>query len=370
MGAEDLDIWADYVTVINAPRLNAMRSSVISNENNLSNLHIDIASNSTQIYNLDLEKLDIDGSLAMTGALNMGTCLITNMTTPTAYHHAVNKSVTDNISEAVYNISSTYFRHDGSIRMSGEIDMYNNNLTNVHDIYFAVSGTRISYPSSLYIGKKPDENWFLFWNDNLWCNRNVIPYTNSTWSLGDSAHHWNSFYGTNATFTQDLSVSRNFNLSGNLNISGNLSLSGNFYSSNLVFECDNNSGVIIDGVSCKDGKTSDIKSMPFHIDKSYDNSTVWLLGSGSGIGTYQFNQTVKLKDYRFTGLAAGDGAFTIHINDSAGLFNNESIHWWLGAGGIKDSISLSDFYVTPSNGIEIMWNGSNVSHLTITLNYE
>ena len=158
MGAGDLDIWTDYVTVINAQRLNALRSGVISNKNNLSNLHIDIASNSTQIYNLDLGKLDIDGSLAMTGALNMGSRLITNMTTPTAYHHAVNKSVTDNLSEAVYNISSTYFRHDGLIPMTGVIKQYGD--SDILELRGGESyGARISLTSQDYVSN-PGWIWF------------------------------------------------------------------------------------------------------------------------------------------------------------------------------------------------------------------
>ena len=72
----DLDVWKDYVTVINAARLNAIRDHIITNEGNISYQQTLINANTTSIYtntnnidNLSATKLPRDGSLPMTGEL-------------------------------------------------------------------------------------------------------------------------------------------------------------------------------------------------------------------------------------------------------------------------------------------------------------
>ena len=72
----NLDVWRDYVTVINAARLNAIRDHIATNEGNISYQQTLINANTTSIYtnsnnidNLSATKLPRDGSLSMTGEL-------------------------------------------------------------------------------------------------------------------------------------------------------------------------------------------------------------------------------------------------------------------------------------------------------------
>ena len=66
-------------------------------------------------------KLNIDGSIAMTGALNMGTNRIVNLSTPTSTTDAVTKQYTDNNDALKLNLSGG--------KMSGVLDM-NFNMIN------------------------------------------------------------------------------------------------------------------------------------------------------------------------------------------------------------------------------------------------
>ena len=85
----DLEVWKDYVTVINAARLNAMRDQITTNEGNISYHQTLINANTTDIYKLSTsidnlsslqdDYLKLDGSRAMISDLNMNGEAIKNI---------------------------------------------------------------------------------------------------------------------------------------------------------------------------------------------------------------------------------------------------------------------------------------------------
>jgi hypothetical protein len=80
-----------------------------------------------------------DGSVPMTGALNLGNQAITNVATPSANNDAVNKSYVD---QAVSNINSIYKYYTVSARTTGDINLANPG-TAIFDGYTVATGETV-----------------------------------------------------------------------------------------------------------------------------------------------------------------------------------------------------------------------------------
>ena len=124
------------------------------------------------ILSLETSKLNRDGSLAMSGALNMSTQKITNLATPTATADAANKgyvdttvsslattvsaqgtAISDNAT-SVATLTTDKISRDGSIAMTGSLNLGTNSVT-------GVTSLQTSGGATISLSVAPDVNQVL-----------------------------------------------------------------------------------------------------------------------------------------------------------------------------------------------------------------
>lgn len=355
----DLTNFVDRVTPLSAENFNKYNTAITANEINIStnmaNISqntVNISSNDFDISNLSSNKLARDGSQWMQGDLNMSHNMITNLSTPSLYHHATNKSYVDNIRD---NLSSSTLALDGSRAMTGNLGMNYHWISFVRGISMwedpiaKIIHSDNAYATELYGGNDwPNPAVFVAGKDYTTSNNAIVLYTinedkdtqidavriqnraftpyiyfrgkilpssNNTYPLGSTDLKWSSIYAVNTHFD-------------------------NYH-----------------------------RSLNFHLENP-DNTTHWLLGNGGSSTLYQFPENTTLTDYRITLLSNGNSRIDVHLNDSSG-WSNQSSHTDLAAGGHRITIGLGNKVITTSNGLEInIQNCSNISSVTLVLNYK
>ena len=92
-----------------------------------------------------------DGTVAMTGNLNLGSKKIVSLATPTSNTDASTKKYVDDTVAANKVNDSLFFRSDGSKKMTGNIDMNNNRILNLPMPNSNNQPTTVVYANSNYL---------------------------------------------------------------------------------------------------------------------------------------------------------------------------------------------------------------------------
>jgi hypothetical protein len=124
-----------------------------------------------------------DGTVAMTGALNLGNQAITNVATPSANNDAVNKGYVD---QAVSNLNSIYKYYTVSARTTGDINLANPG-TNIFDSFTMANGETLLVNNQT----APAQNGVYVFNGS------GVPLTRATY-----ADSWNEIIGSLVTVIQ------------------------------------------------------------------------------------------------------------------------------------------------------------------------
>ncbi len=321
----NLEVWKDYVTVINAARLNAIRDHIITNEGNISYQQTLINANTTNIYsntsainfnadkisNLSNIKLSRDGSQTMTGELLCSGGLKTNSI--------------DSMSGSITSKKSIIFEGDLYGSSASGLNLYSNNnflfasqiileggdIVNPGKITFltpAMGGglvERIEIPGGTGMA------------DITLINANLIPSTSDASYLGKSDRKWKEIYAVKGIFD------------------------------------------VVNGQ----------RNMPFYLENP-SSGDKYLLGAGTVSTMYQFNTTVTLTGYKLMMLtSASNGYIKVAIDDANG-WNYEKTYSLGSAGGYRYNESFTHIIET-DNGIQLkISNCSQISSTSIVLEYK
>ena len=159
-----------------------------------------------------------DGSVVMTNNLNLGNKKIVGLATPTTNTDASNKKYVDDIVAANKVNDSSFFKLDGSRKMTGAIDMNNNRILNVPMPNDNNQPTTLIYANSNYLRINGSIPMFGDLNMNQKKIKNLKPPTNDS----DAA---NKKYVDDNTGAPDLSDY--LEKDGTTTMTGNLNLGGN-----------------------------------------------------------------------------------------------------------------------------------------------
>jgi len=314
----DLDVWKDYVTVINAARLNAIRDHIITNEGNISYQQTLINANTTSIYtnanniaNLSDIKLSRDGSQSMTGELVCSAGLKTNVIS------TISPSPLD--CQQSLKVDTIL----GGNEINGLIVESNFNFDAPRIILYPYDSNEdgkilIKTPSSggstfprIEIPGKSD---FI---DLKIREANLVPYDDNYQNLGSSNKRWRGIYAIEGHFDR------------------------------LI----------------------DSRTMPFYLENP-SSSDKYLLGAGTISTMYQFNTTVTLTGYKLMILtSASNGYIKVTIDDAKG-WSYEKTYSLGSAGGYRYNESFTHIIET-DNGIQLkISNCSQISSTSIVLEYK
>ena len=366
----DLDVWKDYVTVINAARLYAIRDHIITNEGNISYQQTLINANTTSIYtntnniaNLSATKLPRDGSLPMTGELICDAGLKTSVISSTngsiqiqgdlipstedTFHLGSTEKPWNSITAVHGNFSSIVPMHMvlpilgwlnikwGKIWSGGEgcdgLELYSGDFRNTKGSYIALwreipnqgsiqfatrDGTGDNVKTRMWIWGGYDDSWVEIFDAQL------IPHDDNTLWLGQKERRWKEVHAVRACFSE-------------LNTSiANIPRGLSFYLEN-----------------------------PSSSDK-------YLLGAGTVSTMYQFNTTVTLTGYKLMMVtSASNGYIKVTIDDANG-WSYEKTYSLGSAGGYRYNESFTHIIET-DNGIQLkVSNCSQISSTSLVLEYK
>jgi len=314
----NLDVWKDYVTVINAARLNAIRDRIMTNEGNISYQQTLINTNTTSIYtntnnidNLSATKLPRDGSLPMTGELICNVGLKTN----TIHPNSGNAIECDSHLKVDHNI---YGSPSGGLNLvaedssdSARIELSPGNTGQIVIKTAAAPGwllPRIVIPSGVGGGGTPDISIR---------NADIVPYVDDWQKIGTADLRWKEIHAVRGYF-DSLDLSQN---------------------------------------------------MPFYLENP-SSSDKYLLGAGTVSTMYQFNTTVTLTGYKLMMLtSASNGYIKVTIDDANG-WNYEKTYSLGSAGGYR-YIETFTHIIETDNGIQLkISNCSQISSTSIVLEYK
>jgi len=365
----DLEVWKDYVTVINAARLNAIRDHIMTNEGNISYQQILINANTTSIYtntnnidNLSATKLPRDGSLPMTGELVCDAGLKTNQ------------------------INS----QNGSIQITSDLIPSNNN--------------------TFYLGKS-DKSWRRIYAQggffdtlysidagplNVDCPLVIDEYLRGSDGLLLRAgfvldpHPYIQFYdGDHPDYKGSILIATPNGVSGPGEENWRIWIWGGYqtswiiiYNAHLVPGTDNELGLGSPGNRWSEshivkGYFEEVnasifnvpRTMPFYLENP-SSSDKYLLGAGTVSTMYQFNTTVTLTGYKLMMLtSASNGYIKVTIDDANG-WSYEKTYSLGSAGGYRYNESFTHIIET-DNGIQLkISNCSHISSTSIVLEYK
>jgi len=366
----DLEVWKDYVTVINAARLNAIRDHIMTNEGNISYQQTLINANTTSIYtntnnidNLSATKLPRDGSLPMTGELICDAGLKTNQINSQNGSIQLNADLIPSTNETFYLGKSDkswkrIYAQDGffntlyslgpdtvlKVDCPLEIDQF---LFGTDGLLFRAGFILDPHPYiQLYDGNHPDykgsiliatpngvsgpgeENWRIWiWGgyQTSWIiiyNAHLVPGTDNELGLGSPGNRWSESHIVKGYFEE-------------VNAS--------------IFNVP--------------------RTMPFHLENP-SSSDKYLLGAGTVSTMYQFNTTVTLTGYKLMMLtSASNGYIKVAIDDANG-WSYEKTYSLGSAGGYRYNESFTHIIET-DNGIQLkISNCSHISSTSIVLEYK
>ena len=366
----DLEVWKDYVTVINAARLNAIRDHIMANEGNISYQQTLINANTTSIYtnsnnidNLSATKLPRDGSLPMTGEL------ICNAGLKTTILNSQNGSIQVN-ADLIPSTNETFYlgKSDKSWkRIYAQGGFFNT-------LYSLGPDTVLKVDCPLEI------NQFLFGTDGLLFRAGFIldPHPYIQLYSGDHGDYKGSILiATPGVSTEPGSEKWRIWIWGGYETSWIT-----IYNAHLVPGSDNELGLgspgnrwseshIVKGyfeeVNASIVKVS--RTMPFYLENP-SSSDKYLLGAGTVSTMYQFNTTVTLIGYKLMMLtSASNGYIKVTIDDANG-WSYEKTYSLGSAGGYRYNESFIHTIET-DNGIQLkISNCSQISSTSIVLEYK
>jgi len=366
----DLEVWKDYVTVINAARLNAIRDHIITNEGNISYQQTLINANTTSIYtntnniaNLSDIKLSRDGSQPMTGELvcdaglktnqinsqNGSIQIISDIIPSTDDTFNLGKSsmswkgiyAQGGFFDTLYSIDAGYpitvecpLVIDEYIRGSDGLLLRAGHALNPHPYIQLYDGTHTGYKGSILIAttgastEPGSEKWRVWiWGgyETSWIiiyNAHVVPGTDNELRLGGSGERWSEIHAVKGYFDE-------------VNAS--------------IFKVP--------------------RTMPFYLENP-SSSDKYLLGAGTVSTMYQFNSTVTLTGYKLMMLtSASNGYIKVTIDDANG-WSYEKTYSLGSAGGYRYNESFTHIIET-DNGIQLkVSNCSQISSTSIVLEYK
>ena len=214
----DLEIWKDYVTVINAARMNAIRDHIKTNEGNISYHQTLINANTTDIHNnasgisyntnnianLSDIKLSRDGSQPMTGELRCNSGIKTD-TIDTMTEAMLSCQKPLQIDSRLYGNSSVglWLYSDFDIYASS-IRLYSYNSSLPGKILVSTPGNDTLAITRIEIPGKVD------FADIKVRESDVLPYNDDYQSLGNSSYRWKNIYSTNGNFSTITAIEGNF----------------------------------------------------------------------------------------------------------------------------------------------------------------
>jgi len=211
----NLDVWKDYVTVINAARLNAIRDHIMTNEANISYHQTLIDANTTGVYtntndiaNLSATRLPRDGSLPMTGPLVCNSGVKTNSLT------TVSGGIIDCQKELQVRLAVA---GDGS----DFFGLYSNFWIDAPYIKLYPFGT--SAKGKIMVGTPMSDGTVALrmeipgGEDNIDIklkDAHLKPYYDNSLNLGSSDKRWKDIYSTNGNFSTITAIKGNFSAIG------------------------------------------------------------------------------------------------------------------------------------------------------------
>jgi len=363
----DLEVWKDYVTVINAARLNAIRDHIITNEGNISYQQTLINANTTSIYtnsnniaNLSATKLPRDGSLPMTGEL------ICSAGLQTSQINSQNGSI-QITSDLIPSTDDTFYlgKSDKSWKriyaQSGFFDT----------LYSINAGWPIEFDCPIVVEQA------LWGSDTLWLGGGPIT----------EAHPYIRFFsGSDLANKGSIKVATT---DGSGHTVMRMWIWGGYdtswiivYDSHLVPGTDNELGLGSPGYRWSEshivkGYFEEVnasifnvpRTMPFYLENP-SSSDKYLLGAGTVSTMYQFNITVTLTGYKLMMLtSASNGYIKVTIDDAKG-WSYEKTYSLGSAGGYRYNESFTHIIET-DNGIQLkVSNCSQISSTSIVLEYK
>jgi len=314
----NLDVWKDYVTVINAARLNAIKDQIMTNEGNISYQQTLINANTTSIYtntnniaNLSDIKLSRDGSQPMTGELVCNAGLKTNVistisSTPLDCQQTLRVDTVLGGSDILGLVLEANFNFNAP-----QIGLYPYDSNEDGKILIETPSLGGSTVPRIEI---PGKSNFV---DIKIREANLIPYDNNYQDLGTSSKKWRGVYAIEGYFDRIVTP----------------------------------------------------RAMPFYLE-SPSSSDKYLLGAGTVSTMYQFNTTVTLIGYKLMMLtSASNGYIKVTIDDANG-WNYEKTYSLGSAGGYRYNESFIHIIET-DNGIQLkISNCSQISSTSIVLEYK
>jgi len=212
----ELEIWKDYVTVINAARMNAIRDHIITNEGNISYHQTLINANTTDICNLSNIKLSRDGSQPMTGELQCNSGIKTD-TIDTMTEAMLTCQKPLQIDSRLYGNSSVglWLYSDFDI-YAPSIRLYSCNSSLPGKILISTPGDDSPASTRIEIPGKAD------FVDIKFRESNVLPYDDNYQDLGNSSYRWKGIYGTEGIFSTSLKTDVITSINGSIQIQGDV----------------------------------------------------------------------------------------------------------------------------------------------------
>ena len=131
-----LNMGANSVTNVNlvdGVDVSLLSTTVGTNTTNIGTNTINIGTNDTDITNLQNDKLNIDGTLSMSGSLNMGSNSVTNVNLVDGVDVSLLSTSVGTNTTDITNLQNDKLSKDGSIPMTNNLDLGTNNIINVVD---------------------------------------------------------------------------------------------------------------------------------------------------------------------------------------------------------------------------------------------
>ncbi len=314
----DLEVWKDYVTVINAARLNAIRDHIITNEGNISYQQTLINANTTNIHtnsnniaNLSDIKLSRDGSQPMTGELVCNAGLKTNVIstispTPLDCQQTLRVDTVLGGTDILGLVLEANFNFNAP-----QISLFPYDSNEDGKILIETPSLGGSTVPRIEIPGKSD-----FVNIKI-REANLIPYDDNYQDLGTSDKKWRGIYAIEGHFDRLITP----------------------------------------------------RAMPFYLENPSSDDK-YLLGAGTVSTMYQFNTTVTLTAYKLRVItSASYGHIEVRIDDAKGWVHEMNYNFG-SAGGYKADTPVSRT-INPDNGIQLkISNCSNISSTSIVLEYK
>jgi len=366
----DLEVWKDYVTVINAARLNAIRDHIMTNEGNISYQQTLINANTTSIYtntnniaNLSNIKLSRDGSQVMTGELICNAGLKTGVIT----------SANGSVQIQADLIPST----DGTLSI-GSTDKPWNTITALHGNFSSITPMNLVLPILGWLSVK----WGRIWSGGEGCDGLLLYSDDFRYTAGSFIGLWSKIPNQGSIEFATIDETGD-NTKTRMWIWGGYDDSWvEIFDAQLIPHEDDSLWLgqkerrwkEVHAVrACFSELNASItnvpRSLPFYLENP-SSSDKYLLGAGTVSTMYQFNTTVTLTGYKLMMLtSASNGYIKVTIDDAKG-WNYEKTYSLGSAGGYRYNESFTHIIET-DNGIQLkISNCSQISSTSIVLEYK